>query len=211
MGAAPENDGLIVAEIVAGSGLFTARTTKANRWRSCFHDLEKLAKYGRVKRSDDVPSRWYHRVAKSDWVNGEFLDGPKTADWLERWVQTRHASRPLGCRATVSNTGDVAMGNLLGQSTIRAMYRWRHEGETPNIHTLDEILTKLGDHISVLPDSLFLPWPPLTKKYKKATPRERANALSQIESGMSIKAAAREIGVHYRTVSGWATKAKQAK
>lgn len=108
----------------------------------------------------------------SDW-----LDGPKLVEWLGRYGLERSEHR-------------------LSEDHIERLRRWGKGGKA-NVYVVDEILIRLGRHLSELPDSLFLA---VTARNGGMAPERREQLLRGLLSGAPLKAIAREVGCAVSTV-----------
>lgn len=126
-----------------------------------------------------------------------WLSGRKVWEWLDQRVDMR----------------DVQMYHPLAMDTIR---KWRN-GSTAEIYTVDRVLTKLGLHISELPDDIGCDAPQARKSryYSRELKREavkryaKGEMVTKIADDMNISASviyswrrqAGEVPVHKRAMN----------
>jgi len=126
---------------------------------------------------------------KLDWTNGIYLDGPRTAGWLDGWIRKRYDLSPWeGLRL---HSGD---------EVIRAMHEWRTTKRKPTVWALDRHLTRMGGHILEIPDDLWThntPQRRATEEFKAAVVAETA------EPGAVVAHVARRHGLPSKSVRNW--------
>lgn len=131
-----------------------------------------------------------------DWTNGRWLDGPKIADWLERWIHRRFNLD----QDPVVREGFSTVAN--GDTVCRMVYRWRHDSKRASVYALDRILSQYGGHISEIPDDLWCREDSRRRRHKNYQTPERLEAVQySIEHG--IDKAAVLFKVTPRTIRNW--------
>lgn len=78
----------------------------------------------------------------------------------------------------------------------RRIRHWR-EGKTADLHTADIVLTKLGLHLSEIPDELWLEEAPKARRY---TDKDRKEMARRLGEGQTVTAVARSFCCHRETV-----------
>lgn len=78
----------------------------------------------------------------ADWTTARSVDGPMLVAWIEAMHPDLHDAH---------QERDQAM--------IRRLYEWRHGGAA-TIYAADRWLTRLGHHLSELPDAMFRDFAP---------------------------------------------------
>lgn len=125
---------------------------------------------------------------KLDWTNGVYLNAPRTAAWFEGWIRKRYG---LGPSETMH----------AGDEITRALHAWRAGDRAPTVWALDRMLTKLGGHISEIPDHLWIEAKPNGRRYDEET---KAKAVRAVELGEPAATVARRCGVSPKSVRKWA-------
>jgi excisionase family DNA binding protein len=106
-----------------------------------------------------------------------YLDGPKLAAWID---------------AREDNLESRYGGNI-----ARRVFAWRR-GQIADIYVADDILTKMGYHLSELPESFF------GFQHPNETPDEvRVLALELYQSGLPPSKIEERIGVSRSTITKW--------
>ncbi len=115
----------------------------------------------------------------------EWLDGPGLAAWLGERI-------PLDGLAAHH------------ESMYRAILRWRN-GDQACVYTVDDLLVRLGIHLSEVPEELFV-----STTRRRAYPlseQTRTEALRLYTEGVGPGEIGRRLGIGSGTVSGWARRA----
>lgn len=108
----------------------------------------------------------------------EWLDGPALAAWLR-------------------DNGLDHPTYQLGHTLERAVSRWR-DGARAYVFVVDAVLTKLGLHLSEIPDELWTDAP--QGGASRLDSVKRAELLARLAEGEPVKAIARKVGCSSGTV-----------
>ena len=124
----------------------------------------------------------------SDW-----LDGPKFVNWLER--------------------ADDFSGEPHGTAIKRRVTEWR-AGAPVSIWSADHLLTRIGLHLSQVPDELWIAGrhrtPAPARKVRPTYSKELREALvARVEAGDSLNELSIATGISERTIQRWTLKSKQ--
>lgn len=89
-------------------------------------------------------------------------------------------------------------------NAARLICKWESQGGLASVYTADRILTRLGFHLSELPDDIWADRSPTDSRVPAET---REQAVARLAAGERAGAIAAELGVDRRTVSYWARSA----
>lgn len=114
-----------------------------------------------------------------------WLDGPRFLSWLEAdYNFDSHAH---------------------GKTIERRANRWKH-GECVSVWSADRFLIKIGLHLTLVPEDIWLPRKPGPLTYTRGnrpTPEQKKEIIKRCGEGAPVAALAQEVGVTERTIRKW--------
>ena len=120
---------------------------------------------------------------KMDWMDAEWANGPKLAEWIRARMPSEIVSKDI---------------NVLARRV-----RYWELGEQAAFDTVDTYLTRLGHHVSELPNDVWEESNPKRKCRHIYSPGERQEFVKVVQGGVTPSQMAERIGVSAHTIRQW--------